>query len=282
MTDADLTVLAPAKLNLGLHVTGRRADGYHTLQTVFQLIDLCDELTVSSAGLPPGTLSLSCDDPALPLDGNLILRAANALRQAADRPDLSAAITLTKRIPMGAGLGGGSSDAALTLRTLNHLWQLGLDTDRLATIGVGLGADVPVFVQGRSAFASGIGETLTPVELPPRWYLVVWPGITVNTGSVFQDPELTRDTPVRTMRDFLAGDWHNDCEPVVRRRHPEVAWALDRLGSFGNPRLTGTGAAVYVAFDDPEAAQAAQQVLRTMDLPAGSRHFVAQGLNRMP
>lgn len=282
MKAADVTVLAPAKLNLGLHITGRRGDGYHTLQTVFQLIDRCDELTVSLTGLPPGTLCLRCDDPWVPLDGNLILRAADALRQAVNRPDLSADITLTKRIPLGAGLGGGSSDAALTLRTLNQLWQLGLDIADLAAIGVGLGADVPVFVHGRSAFAGGIGEALVPVELPPRWYLVVWPGITVNTGSVFQDPELTRDTPVWTMRDFLAGGWHNDCEPVVRKRHPEVAWTLDRLAAFGSARLTGTGAAVYVGFDDRASAQAAHQALGAMDLPAGSRYFVAQGLNRLP
>lgn len=277
MTAPLLTYQAPAKLNLFLHITGRRADGYHTLQTVFQLIDLCDTLSFRTEGVPAGLLSLRCDQPEVPLDNNLILKAAEALRNAAARPGLAAEITLHKRIPMGGGLGGGSSDAAITLLALNTLWQLGLTTDALMSLGLRLGADVPVFVLGRSAWAGGVGEQLEPLELPPRHYLILWPRVHVSTAQIFSHEQLTRDSSAIKIADFLAGRGRNDCENVVRALHPQVNDALNWLAAFGETRLTGTGSCVFAAFDSSEqAGQVLEQVPDRFD------GFVARSLNCLP
>jgi 4-diphosphocytidyl-2-C-methyl-D-erythritol kinase len=270
-----LVVPAPAKLNLFLHVTGRRADGYHLLQTLFQLLDLGDRL----AFMPHDRLQLD-DLPGLPAADNLVLKAALALQRETGCRS-GARIQLEKRLPAGGGLGGGSSDAATTLLALNRLWGLGLSLDELAGIGLALGADVPVFVHGRTAFAEGIGEQLTPVDLPARHYLVVHPGCHVETRAVFADASLTRDTPLMTIAALretgLENRTRNDCEAVVRRQHPAVAEALDWLGQFGTARLTGTGACVFLAcVDGHEARRILQQ------LPSGWTGFVAQGVNISP
>lgn len=270
-----LTLPAPAKLNLFLHVTGRRADGYHLLQTLFQLLDYGDIVSFTAAG----QLELN-DLPGVPRAQNLVWRAAQAL-QAYSVTTRGARIQLTKRLPAGGGLGGGSSDAASTLLGLNRLWGLGLDTDALAGIGLTLGADVPVFVRGHTAFGEGIGERLTPIDLPPRWYLVMHPGCHVKTADVFRDSSLTRDTPLMTMATLrepgLESRFRNDCEAVVRRLHPEVAEALDWLGQFGLARLTGTGACVFMACD---VEQEARRILQL--LPPRYSGFVARGVNRSP
>ena len=270
-----LVLPAPAKLNLFLHVVGRRSDGYHLLQTLFQLLDHGDVLAFE----PADTLLLD-DLPGVPREQNLVWRAARAL-QAHTGCSRGARIRLDKRLPAGGGLGGGSSDAATTLLGLNRLWDLGLDLDTLAGIGLGLGADVPVFVRGHTAFGEGIGERLTPVSLPERWYLVVHPGCHVETARIFRDESLTRDTPLTTMAALREPGYdtrfRNDCEAVVRRLHPEVADALDWLGRFGTARLTGTGACVFMA---TETEAEARQVLR--QLPPRFSGFVARGVNRSP
>ncbi len=266
---------APAKLNLMLHVTGRRADGFHELQTVFQLIDLCDELRFEVAA--DGRIERLEGAAGVPPADDLAVRAALALRAATGRPELGARIRVRKRIPMGGGLGGGSTDAATTLVALNELWRLGLDVDELAAIGLGLGADVPVFVHGRNAWAEGIGERLTPLELPRRWFVIVDPGVSVPTGAVFQAPELTRNSPVITIRAFLDSGGRNDCEAVVRRRFPAVAEALDWLGRVAPARLTGTGACVFAAFDRVEDAERV-----AARVPDTWRSLVARGLDRSP
>lgn len=267
-----LTVPAPAKLNLFLHVVGRRADGYHLLQTLFQLLDHGDLLHFE----PAATLDLN-ELPGVPREANLVWRAARALQEHSGCR-AGARIRLDKRLPAGGGLGGGSSDAATTLLALNQLWQLGLDIDTLASLGLTLGADVPVFVRGHSAFAEGIGERLTPVPLPPRWYVVVNPGCHVETAAIFRDSSLTRDTPLMTMATLREPGYEtrfrNDCEAVVRRLHPEVADALDWLGQFGSSRLTGTGACVFLATGTEAEAQ---RIL--LQLPSRFAGFVARGVS---
>src|SRR5882757_6516443 len=238
---------APAKLNLFLHVLGRRPDGYHELQTCFQFIDLCDEITIEVRA--DGQIRRALDIPGLPESADLCLRAAHALQEATGSP-LGADIRLRKRIPIGGGLGGGSSDAATCLVALNELWELNLPTKELAAMGLKLGADVPVFVHGRVAWAEGVGERLTPLYPPlapvePN-YLILKPNVFVSTAEVFQDPELTRNSATITIHGFLASGGRNDCLGVVRRRYPEVAHALDWLSLFGSARLTGTGACVFV------------------------------------
>jgi len=265
---------APAKLNLFLHITGRRADGYHTLQTAFQLIDLADSVAIEVTG-DRDIRRLEGPD-GVAAEADLAVRAARAL-QAATAVRRGAQLRIEKRIPMGAGLGGGSSDAATTLVALNELWGTGLDLPQLASIGADLGADVPVFVHGRSAFAEGIGEVLAPIDLAERWFLVVHPGVAVATAAVFQAPELTRNSPLITIRDLFGAETHNDCEPVVRARFPAVGEALDWLGRFAEARLTGTGSCVFASFD---SASAAGQV--AAKLPQSWRSYVARGLNRSP
>jgi 4-diphosphocytidyl-2-C-methyl-D-erythritol kinase len=277
MAAVNARYLAPAKLNLFLHVTGRREDGFHELQTVFHLVDLCDELTISARAdgrivrAPPPDDALLA---RLPDQEDLTVRAARLLQQAS-RSSLGASIHVHKRIPAGGGLGGGSSDAACVLRTLNVLWELHWPVARLAELGLALGSDVPVFVHGRSAFGAGRGELLTPLELPPRWFLIVHPGIPIATREIFAAPDLTRDTPPLTIRSLPPGGGRNDCEPVVRARHPEVAAVLDRLAPHG-ARLTGTGACVFAAFAQRAAAEAAAQ-----GLPAAWQTFVVRSLQQV-
>ncbi|CAK0764787.1 4-(cytidine 5'-diphospho)-2-C-methyl-D-erythritol kinase [Gammaproteobacteria bacterium] len=263
---------APAKLNLMLRITGRRSDGYHTLQTVFQFLDYGDTLRLQVR--EDGAINRLTDLPGVMSEHDLTVRAARLLQRESGSA-LGVDITLDKVLPLGGGLGGGSSDAATVLVALNQLWGLNLSEDALASLGLRLGADVPVFVRGRAAWGEGVGEVLTPVNLPEPWYLVVNPGCQVATRKIFGDPELTRDSLPITMRDFLAGDDRNDCERVVRRHSPAVAETLDWLGE--EARLTGTGACVYVPFVDFAAANAV-----LMRLPSRWRGFVAQGCNCSP
>jgi 4-diphosphocytidyl-2-C-methyl-D-erythritol kinase len=266
---------APAKLNLMLHVIGRRADGYHELQTVFQLIDLCDRVRIRVR--EDGQITRPAGAAGVAEADDLVVRAARAL-QAESGTGLGADIEVSKVIPMGGGLGGGSSDAATTLLALNRMWGTALDPGRIAAIGAGLGADVPVFVHGRSAWGEGVGERLTPVEMPREtWYLVIFPGVAVPTAAVFQAPELTRNSPPTTMRGFLETGGRNDCEAVVRARFPAVAEALDWLARHAPARLTGTGSCVFASFS--RAADAERVAAR---VPDEWRAFVASGVNRSP
>ncbi|WP_236206904.1 4-(cytidine 5'-diphospho)-2-C-methyl-D-erythritol kinase [Pseudomonas tohonis] len=271
MQDAQLTLPAPAKLNLMLHILGRRADGYHELQTLFQFLEHGDEL--GFALRQDGEIHLRTDVPGVPHDSNLIVRAARRLQQESGTR-LGADIWLDKRLPMGGGIGGGSSDAATTLLGLDHLWQTHLGEDRLAELGLALGADVPVFVRGRAAFAEGVGERLQPVTLPEPWFLVAVPQVFVSTAEVFTDPELTRNTPPINLRSLLEGGGRNDCQPVVEKRYPEVRNALILLNNFTAARLTGTGACVFGSFPNKDDAD---KVAR--QLPATLPNFVARGSN---
>ncbi|MBV5275634.1 MAG: 4-(cytidine 5'-diphospho)-2-C-methyl-D-erythritol kinase [Lamprocystis purpurea] len=265
---------APAKLNLMLRVLGRREDGYHRLQTVFQFIDRCDRLWF--APRTDGAIRRALEIPGVPASADLTVRAAQALR-AATGCRLGVDIRLEKVLPMGGGLGGGSSDAATTLVALNRLWGLDLGEDELAGIALPLGADVPVFVRARAAWAEGVGEELTPVELPQPWYLVLIPPGQVSTAAVFADPQLTRDSLPITLADFLRGDRRNDCLDAVRRGYPEVAGALAWLDEVGGGQLTGTGGCVFASFTDQEAALAACE-----RAPERFRAFIARGRNRSP
>ncbi len=266
---------APAKLNLFLHVVGRRADGYHLLQTLFQLIDRAD--TIEIAVRDDGEIRRVRDVAGVPAESDLVVRAARALKTATGTK-LGADLALTKRIPIGGGLGGGSSDAATTLAALNALWRCGLDTDALAALGLDLGADVPVFVRGRTAWAEGVGERLTPVKTPSRAYVVLDPGVAIATAAVFQAPELTRDSRPTTISRFVAGEpVRNDLEPVVRSMSPAVADALDWLGARAPARLTGSGACVFAAFDRIEAAERV-----AAECPDRFRAFVASGVEESP
>jgi 4-diphosphocytidyl-2-C-methyl-D-erythritol kinase len=265
---------APAKLNLFLHVVGRRADGYHDIETVYQLIDLEDRL--SFAPRDDGAIR-RIEGPADVSEAeDLCLRAARRL-QSEGATAKGVDIRLDKRIPVQGGLGGGSSDAATTLVALNEIWGLKLGPDRLAEIGLELGADIPLFIHGHSAWGEGVGERLMPLELPPQHYAIVFPGVGIRTADVFQASELTRKTPKTTIRAFLKAGGHNDCEPVVTGRSPEVQSALVWLSKRGRARLTGTGSCVFAAFAGREAAEAA-----LVGLPEGWRGFVARGLNRSP
>ncbi len=266
---------APAKLNLMLHVVGRRPDGYHELQTVFQLVDLRDSIDI--AVREDGVISRPNGPPGVPESDDLVVRAARALKEASGTP-LGADISVLKRIPMGGGLGGGSSDAATTLVALNEMWRSGLSSTELAAIGGKLGADVPVFVHGRSAWAEGVGEKLTPVSLGgDSWYLIVNPGVSVPTAAVFQAAELTRNSAPTTMRGFLETGGRNDCEAVVRARFPAVGEALDWLARHAPSRLTGTGACVFAKFARPEDAERI-----AARVPDSWRSYVARGLDESP
>ncbi len=265
---------APAKLNLFLHVVGRRPDGYHLLQTVFQFLDLADELHFT----PTEDGRIRCErnyqQPAERED--LVVIAARKLQKLGDSAQ-GAAIRVNKKIPMGGGLGGGSSDAATTLVALNHLWGTGLTNEQLAAAGLELGADVPVFVHGHAAWAEGVGETLRPVRPPENWYLLIYPNVPVSTREVFNDPELPRTTPPVAWQDFLRGDCRNDCEAVVRRVSPATGAALDWLGARAPAHLSGTGACVFAEFEERAAAAALLD-----ETPAHWRGFIAKGINRSP
>lgn len=269
-----LLLPAPAKLNLFLTITGRRDDGYHDLQTLFQFVDYGDTLGFSLAS--EGELSLISELKNIAPEQNLIIKAARLL-QAHTQCRQGACIELTKRLPMGGGLGGGSSDAATTLLALNQLWQLGLSLDELASLGLQLGADVPVFVRGFAAFAEGVGEQLTPVSPAEPWYLIICPEVSVATAEIFQDPELIRNSPALSWDDWLTTQWRNDCEPLVKKRHPEVAKLLSWLLEYAPSRMTGTGACIFASFD---SQQAAEDVLAKA--PQGMSGFVAKGCNQSP
>lgn len=267
--------LAPAKLNLFLHITSRRTDGYHNLQTIFQFIDYCDVLYFNTR--PDGQLSCQSTEKGLRPEQDLVWQAARLLKTNSGT-SLGADIRVEKKIPMGAGLGGGSSDAATTLLALNQLWQLEWSNAKLAEIGLSLGADVPVFVHGQAAYAEGVGEALTPiVDLEEPWYLVIHPGCHVSTAEIFSAPDLTRDQIPVTIRAFFAGHCQNICEPVVRSRYPQVGQALDWLNQFRPARLTGTGACLFAAFDSEAAAHAV-----LAQLPSQWHGFVALGKNISP
>ena len=269
---------APAKLNLFLHILGRRPDGYHELQTCFQFVGLCDEISIEVR--PDGLIRRAVEIAGLPADEDLCIRAARAL-QAASGCTLGADIGLAKKIPVGGGLGGGSSDAATCLLALNELWGIHWPREKLAALGLKLGADVPVFVHGRVAWAEGVGERLTPLYPPlapaEASYLILKPNVFVSTAAVFQDPELTRNSAPITIHGFLASGGRNDCLGVVRRRYPEVAHALDWLSVFGSARLTGTGACVFLAC---ETMDLAQEIMRKV--PPEFEGFLARGLNDSP
>jgi 4-diphosphocytidyl-2-C-methyl-D-erythritol kinase len=269
-----LSCPAPAKLNLMLRVVGRRADGYHELQTVFQFIERQDRLDFTLR--KDDRIILHSDLTGVPLEDNLCVRAAKLLQSRSDIPR-GVDIHLHKVLPMGGGLGGGSSDAATTLVALNQLWDLNFDRQTLKRLGLSLGADVPIFIHGQAAWAEGIGEALTDLDLPEPWYLVIIPPCHVSTAEIFRHPDLTRHSPRIKIRAFLQGNNRNDCLDLVRRLHPEVARALEWLNRHAEARLTGTGACLFAAFSDRDQAE---HVLA--QIPEDLEGFVARGLNRSP
>ncbi|MEE4378471.1 MAG: 4-(cytidine 5'-diphospho)-2-C-methyl-D-erythritol kinase [Candidatus Competibacteraceae bacterium] len=265
---------APAKINRFLHIVGRRPDGYHLLQTVFQFLDYCDYLTFAIR--PDGQIKRSGELSGIDSDDDLTVRAARLLQKTCAIP-MGVTIHIDKRLPLGGGLGGGSSDAATTLVALNHYWQAGLELSQLAELGVQLGADVPVFVTSQAAWAEGIGDCLTPITLDESWFVVLVPACQVATATIFNDSKLTRDSQPITIQGFLAGDAGNDCAAVVYRRYPEIAAAANWLSRYGKACLTGTGACVFAAFADFASTQ---DVLQR--LPERVSGFAARGLNRSP
>lgn len=271
---------SPAKLNLFLYITGRRVDGYHLLQTLFQFLDYGDTLTIDRR--QDDSIKLLTPMSGVPDDQNLIVRAARLLQQRCEGQGLGAGprgadISIDKRLPMGGGLGGGSSNAATVLVALNQLWRCGLSDNQLAELGLSLGADVPVFIRGHAAFAEGIGECLQPVNPQEKWYLVAHPGVGIPTPVIFGDAELKRDTPVRSLSELLQTPYANDCEPIARKRFREVEQLLSWLLEYAPSRLTGTGACVFAEFDTEIAAR---QVLN--QAPEWLCGFVAHGANISP
>lgn len=271
---------SPAKLNLFLYITGQRADGYHTLQTLFQFLDYGDTIDITPRS--DGEIHLLTPVEGVAHEENLIVRAARSLMKAASESNClpkgsGADISIDKRLPMGGGLGGGSSNAATVLVALNHLWQCGLSVDELAALGLTLGADVPVFVRGHAAFAEGVGEILTPVEPEEKWYLVAHPGVSIPTPVIFNDPDLPRNTPKRSIKTLLKCEFGNDCEVIARKRFREVDAALSWLLEYAPSRLTGTGACVFAEFDTESRAR---QVLE--QAPEWLKGFVAKGVNLSP
>lgn len=273
-----ITLPAPAKLNLFLHITGRREDGYHTLQTVFQLLDISDQLTFTPSG--NNEISFTCSNPDLESADNLVMQAARLLWQESGITR-GTAIHLDKSLPLGAGVGGGSSDAATTLLALNRLWNCQLSLDELAQMGLSLGADVPVFIRGRSAWAEDVGETLQALDLPERWYLVLTPDCHVSTGEIFSHPQLTRHTHPIKIAAFPFPGSKNDCEMLVCDLYPSIKKARDWLSGYADTRMTGTGSSLFAAFD---SKQEAQRVLDLVpgQLPGIAKAFVARGVNESP
>ncbi len=271
---SSLRLLSPAKINLFLHITGRRADGYHELQTLFQLLDYGDELEFNLRA--DGQISLSPQLPDLPAEKNLIVRAAKLLKERTKCP-LGIDIKLNKYLPMGGGLGGGSSNAATTLIALNHLWSTGLNKQELAEIGIALGADVPVFVHGKTAWAEGVGEHIQPLELDKVWYCVLAPRCHVSTAEIFSQKDLTRDTSAITIPAFLNQGGKNDCQLIVERLYPEVAEAVKWLNQFAPAKMTGTGACVFAPFSSQTAARVIFE-----QRPSQFGGFVAEGINTSP
>jgi 4-diphosphocytidyl-2-C-methyl-D-erythritol kinase len=266
---------APAKINLFLHVVGRRADGYHLLQTVFRFLDHGDSLRFTP--LDDGQILLSTPIPGVPVESDLCYRAARLLQQTTGLLECGVEITLEKRLPMGGGLGGGSSDAATVLLALNHLWGCGLSREALQALGLQLGADVPVFIFGQNAFAEGVGEALCSVELPEAWYIVLEPPVQVPTATIFSEADLCRNTPRIDAINWQPDQGHNDLEPVACRHFPAVAEYLAWLRQFAPARMSGSGACVFAPFP---TEQAACQVLA--QCPTGMRGWVAAGLKKHP
>ncbi len=269
-----ITVSAPAKLNLFLHITGQREDGYHLLQTVFQFLDYADSITLSLRD--DGEINRLTELTGVTAENDLVVKAAKLLQKYCDS-HLGVDISVDKILPMGGGLGGGSSNAASVLVALNYLWDCGLNQEKLMQLGVQLGADVPVFIFAQSAWAEGVGECLKEVDLPEKWYLVLKPPINVSTAEVFSNSQLRRDCATITIRDFLTGQTENVCEKPVREMYPEVDRALTDLAKFGESRLTGTGACVFAAFDSKEEAEKA-----LTGLSEKWDGFVARGMNQTP
>jgi 4-diphosphocytidyl-2-C-methyl-D-erythritol kinase len=283
-----LSLPAPAKLNLFLHITGRRADGYHELQTLFQLLDYNDTLHFSRR--EDATITLTPAIAGVAYDENLIIKAALALKNymlskpaTSNKLDLFGIdIQLDKKLPIGGGLGGGSSNAATTLIALNHLWKAGLNNKELCDIGVGLGADVPVFINGYSAWAEGIGDKLQPIELTQQWYLIIKPNCHVSTVDVFSREELTRDTLAIKVALFFEQGGINDCQNVVCQVYPEVKKAIDWLSKFSEAKLTGTGACVFATFPNENDAKALLEKASMLAKDNGWICFVARGINQSP
>ena len=265
---------APAKLNLMLRITGRRNDGYHLLQTVFQIIDFSDRLKFNEN--KNGLITLKKDISGVVAEDNLVVRAAKLLKKEAGYVG-GVTIEIEKNLPMGGGLGGGSSDAATTLVALNKLWQLGFGEKQLIELGVSLGADVPVFIHGFTAWAEGVGEKLQKIEIPQKYFLVIRPDVHVSTKDVFLSGALTRDSKSITIADFLAGQQQNDCQGVVRKQYPLVGKALKALGVFGDAKLTGTGSCVFVQFDDEQSAKRAYE-----DIKVDWEAYFVKGLSVSP
>ena len=265
---------APAKLNLMLRVVGRRPDGYHLLQTVFRFIDYGDEITI--AVREDGVLSRGRELPGIPAEIDLTLRAARLLKERT-ASEAGAHIDLLKRLPLGGGVGGGSSDAATVLLALNHMWRTGLTRAELQVLALELGADVPVFIFGESALGEGIGERLTPLSLPPAWYVVLAPAVQVATARIFSDPELKRDSKPINIQGFSAASATNDLEGLVCRLHPAVARHLEWLRDHGPALMTGSGACVFASFETEAAARSVHS-----KLPPDMSGFVARGLDRHP
>ena len=266
---------SPAKLNLFLYITGRRDNGYHELQTLFQFVDFGDELSIT-AHQRSNQITISPQIPGVATEDNLIWKAATALQQYANT-NFGADIELKKVLPMGGGIGGGSSNAATVLVALNYLWQLGLSDDQLAEIGLKLGADVPVFVRGFSAFAEGVGEQLYPATPEEKWYLVVKPQVSIATVDIFTHPELTRNTPKRELATLLEQEYVNDCEKIVRMLYPEVDKQLSWLLQYAPSRLTGTGSCVFAEFSSKNEAESV-----LAKLPDNVSAFIAKGRNLSP
>jgi len=296
--DSSLNLTSPAKLNLFLHINGRRGpndehSGYHELQTVFQILDRGDEMFFTQANEPEITITPELD--GLKVEDNLIYRAAILLKEAAllfgaqPTSTFGARIHIDKYLPMGGGVGGGSSNAATTLIALNHIWQLDFSEDQLAKLGAKLGADVPVFVRGHSAWAEGIGDELSPIELPENWYLILTPKCHISTIEIFSHERLTRDTPKQRIAPALEGqaqtnsniycdgNYHNDCEALVSELNPEIREALNWLNQYGEGRLTGTGACCFSRFDTEAEAK---QVLN--EAQSKFKGFIAKGVNLSP
>ncbi|CAK2672998.1 4-(cytidine 5'-diphospho)-2-C-methyl-D-erythritol kinase [Vibrio crassostreae] len=266
---------SPAKLNLFLYITGRRDNGYHELQTLFQFIDFGDELTVT-ANKKTSAITITPAIPGVATEDNLIWKAATALQQYTST-SFGADIELKKVLPMGGGIGGGSSNAATVLVALNYLWQLNLSDDQLAKIGLKLGADVPVFVRGYAAFAEGVGEQLQPANPDEKWYLVVKPQVSIATVDIFTHSELTRNTPKRALSTLLEQEYVNDCEKIVRMLYPEVDKQLSWLLQYAPSRLTGTGSCVFAEFNSEKEAELVRE-----QLPDTVSAFIAKGRNISP
>lgn len=271
--------LSPAKLNLFLYITGRRPDNYHNLQTLFQFIDVCDKLTFNVHN--DGKIRLLTQFEQVPEDKNLITIAAQRLKSYANNSELGVDIAIEKMIPMGGGLGGASSNAATVLVALNQLWNLNIEQQTLITIGRSIGADVPIFIYGHSAFAEGIGDQFQQVDIPQYWYLVSCPNIEISTVKVFNDPKLQRDTPKRTIEQLMSipfDKFTNDCEPIVRERYPQVDQLISYLSQFAPTRLTGTGACVFTRCDSKEQALSIQNKLKSLSV----KNFITKSLNLSP